>query len=280
MVKTYFLLTKPGIVIGNLITALGGFFLLSKELHNPWLLSTTLLGLGCVMASGCVFNNYIDRFADEKMERTKERALAKGEIPLKNALLFALSLILFGTLVLMYGTNFLTLLVALGGFFVYVVLYTIWKYKTRHATLIGSIAGAAPPVVGYCAVSGRLDMGAFLLFLFLVLWQMPHFFSIALFRKEEYAAASIPVLPIARGVHRTKVQMLLYIVAFILSAALLTFAGYTGYAFLALSLLLGSAWLALGIRGFKAKSDKVWAKQMFRFSLVVITFLCTLICVY
>lgn len=279
MVKAYYLLTKPGILIGNIITAIGGFFLVSKGDINPWLLFATLLGLACVMASGCVFNNYLDRVADEKMERTKDRALAKGEISIRSALVFAVMLGLAGAFVLSVSTNLLTLSIALGGFFVYVVLYTIWKYKTTHATLIGSIAGAAPPVVGYCAVSNCFDTGAFLLFLVLVLWQMPHFFSIAIFRQEEYAAASIPVLPIKRGMHATKVQMVLYIVAFMGACALLTFFGYVGYLFLAMALVLGAAWLYLCVQGFKSSNDKLWARKMFRFSLVVITFLSIMICV-
>src|SRR6202040_4019316 len=115
---------------------------------------------------------------------------------------------------------------------VYVVLYSFWKYRSSLATLVGSIAGAVPPVVGYCSVSNRFDTGAVLFFLILVLWQMPHFFSIAMYRLQDYSAAAIPVLPIKKGNHRTKVHMVFYILGFIMVAILLTVFGYTGYSYL------------------------------------------------
>ena len=270
LIKTYFSITKPGILFGNSITAIGGFALVSKGHLDPWLFLAMLAGLSLIMASGCVFNNYIDRIADEKMGRTKKRALAQRSIPLKNALIFAVLLGLSGTFTLASYTNILTVSIALAGFFVYVVAYSIWKYRTEHATLIGSVAGAVPPVVGYCAVSNSFDLGAFILFMIVVLWQMPHFFAIAIYRQHEYAAASIPVLPIKRGIHVTKVQMVLYLVAFIAAAFALTLFGYTGYAYLAVAALLGAAWLWFCIKGFKAQNDKLWARKMFLSSLVVI----------
>ena len=274
MIKTYYLLTKPGIIMGNAITTAAAFVLASKGSIDYPLFLETVAGLFFVIASACVFNNYIDREADRKMARTKQRALAKGTVSIQNALVFAALLGGIGIWILAAFTNFLAVSVAATGFFIYVVLYSFWKYHTHLATLVGSIAGAIPPVVGYCAASQRFDAGAAILFMILVLWQMPHFFSIAVFRLDEYAAASIPVLPSIKGMRATKIQMVLYIVAFILAAVQLLVFGYVGYAYLTAALLLGFSWLWLSLKGFRAENDRFWARKMFRLSLVVITVLC------
>ncbi|QZA58771.1 heme o synthase [Candidatus Rhabdochlamydia porcellionis] len=279
MIKTYFMLTKPGIIFGNVITAAGGFILASKAQVDPWLFLATLIGLSLLIASACVFNNYIDRNIDKMMERTKNRALARGVISLQKAIIFAVFLGLFGVLVLMLYINLLTTIIALAGFFIYVVLYSLSKHRSSYATAIGSISGGIPPIVGYCAVVNRFDMGAFLLFMIVALWQMPHFFAIAMYRLDDYAAASIPVLPAKRGVYITKVHMLFYIMAFLIPVCMLTLWGYTGYAYLIVVGLLGLIWLFLCIKGFKNTNDRLFGRQMFRFSLVVIMMLCIMICI-
>ncbi len=272
--KAYWALVKPGIIFGNLTTAAGGFALASRGDLAFGLLGITLLGLALVIASGCAFNNYIDRTTDQKMARTQNRPLARGIVSPKSAALFALFLGVSGTALLLFYVNLLAALVSLLGFAVYVFFYSFLKYKTVHATLIGSIAGATPPVVGYCAVTHQLDLGALLLFFLLVFWQMPHFFAIALYRLDDYRAASIPVLPLKRGVSRTKVQMLLYVIAFIGVALLFPLFHYTGVVYTIVAAALGAAWLWLAIRGIKTGDDRVWARKMFLFSLVVITTLC------
>ncbi len=273
MIKTYYLLTKPGIILGNLITTTGAFMLATGGHFDPWLFTATAIGLFGVIASACVFNNYIDREADRKMARTQNRALAKGEVSLGGALLFAVLLGICGIAVLALFTNWIAVFAAGVGFFVYVALYSFWKYRTAYSTLVGSVSGAIPPVIGYTAASGRFDLGAFLLFAILVLWQMPHFFSIALYRFDDYSAAAIPVWPRERGVRSTKIQILLYIIAFLIAGVSLTTFGYTGNLFLAALILFGGAWLALSLKGFKASDDPLWARQMFRVSLAVITVL-------
>jgi heme o synthase len=270
----YYLLTKPGIIMGNLLTVAAGFLLASKGILHFWLFFETLLGLTFIMASAAVFNNYIDRQIDKKMERTKNRALVKGLISNSRAILFATILAIAGNLILFIFTNLLTVVVAAVGFFVYVLLYSIWKSRTIYGTAIGSIAGAIPPVVGYCAVSNHFDMAALILFFMMVLWQMPHFFSIAIYRFNDYAAAEIPVLPIMKGMLRTKIHMIAYIIAFILAAVMLTFFNYTGYTYLIVAVSLGSLWLWLCAKGFKCDNDQVWGFQMFRLSLLLITALC------
>lgn len=267
----YLLLTKPGIILGNLVTLTAGFLLASKGEMLYGLFLATLLGLALIIASACVFNNYIDRQVDQKMQRTKNRPLASGLVSAFHALLFATLLGITGGLILFLYTNLLTLIVASIGFFVYVVLYSLWKCHTIYGTAIGSIAGAIPPVVGYCAVSDRLDTGAFLLFAMLVFWQMPHFFAIALYHFDDYTAANIPVLPIKKGVLRTKIHMTLYIFGFILAATLLTVFHYTGFLYLFVTAILGLTWLGICLKGFKSNGDRLWGRQMFLFSLVLIT---------
>lgn len=275
MIKTYYMLTKPGIIMGNVITTVAGFALASHGHFDYKLFVLTLLGLAFIIASAGVFNNYIDRAADAKMARTQHRALATGSISSAKALFFATLLGCSGILCLAIFTNLLTVSVALCGFFVYLVLYAYLKYRSFYGTLVGSIAGAVPPVVGYCAVSNQLDLAALLLFAILVLWQMPHFFAIAIYRIEDYSAASIPVLPVAKGIHTTKLHTIFYIIAFIITTLLLTMMGYTGKVYLITALFLGLVWLGLGLLGFKVNVNQIqWARRMFVVSLVVITSLC------
>ena len=270
MIRSYSMLTKPGIVMGNLITTTAGFFLGSKGVPNMLLFLYLLVGLGLVIASACVFNNYIDRHADALMERTKNRALVKGTISTIAALVFALLLGCIGAGVLWFTTDGLTLALSLFGFFFYVVMYSFSKYRSTSGTLIGTVSGAMPPVIGYCAANHGFDLGAQILFLILVLWQLPHFYSIAVYRLHEYAKASIPVLPLVKGIQRTKIHMCCMIGGYLPAIFLLPTFHYTGMGTLIIAALLGLFWLALCIQGFKAENDTIWARKMFRVSLLVI----------
>jgi protoheme IX farnesyltransferase len=271
MLKHYLLLTKPGIIMGNALTTAGGYALAARGQFGLGLFLSMVLGLALIIASACVFNNYIDRNHDAKMNRTKYRALARGIIPHRKALLFGTSLGLLGTLTLAVGTNPLTTCVALTGFFFYVIVYSLSKYQTTYGTLIGSIAGAIPPVVGYTAVTHTLDLGAFILFAIIAAWQMPHFFAIAIYRLNDYTKASIPVFPRVKGIHKTKVHMTAYLLVFIMATALLTLCGYTTPTFMVIMALVSLYWLVLALKGFSAKNDARWARKMFIFSLVVVT---------
>jgi protoheme IX farnesyltransferase len=149
-----------------------------------------------------------------------------------------------------------------------------FKRRSAWGTVIGSIAGATPPVVGYCAASNRLDGGAIILFSILVLWQIPHFYAIAIYRFNDYVAANIPVLPVTRGIRATKITMFLTVIAFAFVAPLLTVFGYAGYPYLTIALVLSFAWLALCIQGLifvngGAAADARWARNMFFLSLIV-----------
>ncbi len=267
--KKYYRLAKPGMIYGNSLFAIGGFFLASKGHIHFSLFLAMLVGLALVMASGCVFNNYLDRDIDAKMSRTKKRALVAGSISGQNALIYACLLGLAGSTILGVWTNTLTQLIALAGLFAYVVLYGFGKRRTVHGTVIGSISGAIPPVVGYCAVTDHLDGGALLLFLILVFWQMPHFYAIAIYRFKDYAAAKIPVLPLKKGIRATKLQIAGYIVAFIAASVQLTVFGYTGYSYLVVMAIVGAAWLRLALLGFKTKDDNAWARKVFFTSLAI-----------
>ena len=268
--RNYSLLIKPGIIVGNAITACAGFALASQGEFQFITFLLMLIGISLVIASSCVYNNYIDRHKDKMMERTKNRPLAKGIISEKAALIFATFLIIAGLATLAIGVNILSMASALVGFGIYVFLYSFSKYQTIYGTLIGSVAGAMPPVVGYTAASGRLDGAALLLFLIVALWQMPHFYAISIRRLRDYRSAEVPILPVKKGMLKTKLQMFFYIMAFTIATLMLTAFDYTGYLFMAIASILGIAWLVLCIRGLETRDDQAWAKQMFRFSLIVI----------
>lgn len=263
--------------MGNLITVAAGFFLGSQGFFPLGLFITTIIGLSLIIASACVLNNVIDWQIDKKMERTKDRPLAKGLVSAQNAIVFGIILAIGGFSTLFIFSNLLTTGVAFVGFFVYVVFYSFLKSRTVYATAIGSIAGAVPPVVGYCAVTNDFDPGAMILFMIMVLWQMPHFFSIAILHLEDYTRVNLPVLPVEKGIWRTKVHMALYILAFIPTAALLTFFDYTGYMYLFVILSIGLAWLGACVQGFTTDNHELWGLQMFRLSLLMITALCVAI---
>jgi protoheme IX farnesyltransferase len=270
----FFSVLKPGIIFGNIVTVTGGFFLGSQGHINPWLLLITWLGMSLVIGSGCVINNYIDRDIDKLMERTKNRVLAQGLISGNVALLYAILLGILGFVVLYFGTNPLTTIVSFVGFFFYVVVYSLLlKRKSTWGTIVGGVAGAVPPVVGYCAVTNRFDIGAIILFLILFFWQMPHFYAIAIYRLNDYKAASIPILPIRKSVHYTKVSMLLYIAVFTVISIMPTMFEYTGSIYFAIALCLGLIWFALGMQGLRTQDDRSWARKMFAFSIINITVL-------
>lgn len=276
--KEYALLTKPGIVMGNAMTALAGFAL-GLQGHFPIsLFLATLAGVSCVIASACVFNNAIDRNADQKMQRTKNRALATGSVSVRCALFFAVVLLMVGVSSLECFVNRLSLGIALFGFITYVLLYSYSKYYSRHGTLIGSLAGAVPPVIGYTAASNQIDSIVLLFFAMMVLWQMPHFFAITIFRLKEYASASIPVLPLQKGINATKNQIIVYITAFLIATLFLPFLHpKMGFLYCAASLSLGLYWLYKTVVGYRSEEDHRWARKTFVSSLYVILGLSTVI---
>lgn len=272
MLKKYLFLTKPGILFGNFVTTLGGYFVAAQGSVDFLLLLITLLGTTLVVASGCVVNNIIDQDIDQKMQRTQNRAMVKKSVSIPVALVYSLVLGFAGFSILWFWVNEYAFLFAVIGFVVYVGFYSLWtKRTTIHQTIVGSISGAAPPVIGYTAVANQFDMGALLIFIGYALWQMPHSWAIAVYRFEDYKNAGIPILPVARSIHRTKIESLIYVVLFCITMNGLFVYGYTNWIYVVVLNLLCLYWVYLSIQGFKAENDQLWAKQYFMFSVKLIT---------
>ncbi|OBW95988.1 protoheme IX farnesyltransferase [Gallibacterium salpingitidis] len=272
MIKSYLQVTKPGIIVGNLISVVGGFLLAAKGHMDHMLFAYTLVGVSLVVASGCAFNNLIDRDIDRKMERTKNRVLVKGLVSVQVTFALAIALGILGFAILYFGANALAMWLAVMGFMVYVFVYSLYmKRHSVYGTLIGSLSGAAPPVIGYCAVSNEFDTGALILLAIFSLWQMPHSYAIAIFRFKDYQAANIPVLPVVKGIAVAKHHILLYIIAFMFAALMLSIGGYAGYKYLVVATTVSIWWLCMALSGYKAENnDYVWARKLFVFSIITI----------
>ncbi|MGP1930290.1 MAG: heme o synthase [Arsenophonus sp. ET-YP4-MAG3] len=273
MMKQYLKIMKPGIIFSNLISTTGGFFLASKGIINYLVFITTLLGVSFVVASGCIFNNYIDQDIDRIMDRTKNRPLVKGLIDPKFCLIYASILGISGVVLLYITTNILSIFLTFIGFIIYVCIYSLYmKRKSVYGTIIGSLSGATPPVIGYCSVSNKFDIGALILLLIFSLWQIPHSYAIAIFRFNDYQIANIPVLPVIKGIYVTKNHIFLYIFAFMIATIMLTISGYTGYKYLIVAAIVNLWWLCIAFSGFKNQNNNyLWARKVFIFSIVTIT---------
>lgn len=273
MIKPYLQVTKPGIIVGNLISVVGGFLLASKGSINGYLLILTLLGVSLVVASGCAFNNLIDRDIDPKMERTKNRVLVRGLASARVTFALATILGIAGFIVLYFRANPLAMWLSVMGFVVYVGIYSLYmKRHSVYGTLIGSLSGAAPPVIGYCAVSNNFDAGALILLAIFSLWQMPHSYAIAIYRFKDYQAANIPVLPVVKGIAVAKHHITFYIIAFMFATLMLSIGGYAGYKYLVVAAAVSVWWLCMALSGYKAQNnDRIWARKLFVFSIIAIT---------
>lgn len=272
--RAYYYLTKPGIVYGNALMAIAGYFFGAQGSPSLMTFFAMLFGICAVMASACVYNNVIDRDIDLKMERTKKRAVPTGIISLPRALVFASILLIVGVSLLVFGANLLTALVAIGGHIAYVLLYGIAKRKTVHGTLVGTLSGSTPPVIGYTAATGSLDLTALLLFLILVAWQMSHFYAIAIFRRDDYASANIPVLPVVKGMEATRRQIIVYVVLFILACVALGAYGGASLLGTLIMVLAGGYWLYLCMQQPEDGEVNRWARKQFGWSLMLLLILC------
>ncbi|MFN2745795.1 MULTISPECIES: heme o synthase [Bacillus] len=276
--KNYISLVKPGIIISNSIAAFGGFWIAcissEKALAGGaffMAMLSAMAGTALVMAAGTVYNNYFDRHIDAKMERTKSRASAAGRLSPRSILAYGTLLGVAG-LTLLCTLNVLTALLGFTAFILYAVIYTVWfKRSSVWSTFVGSFPGAAPPLMGYCAAVGHVDMTALILYAIMFLWQPPHFWAIGITRKEEYRAAGVPLLPVVKGNHMTKVSMIRYIILLVPVTLLLYF--YVGLdrlspLYFISALILGFIWIYKSCQGFKAENDIKWSKSMFQYSLV------------
>lgn len=273
MIKPYLQVVKPGIIGGNLITATAGFLLASGGNVKSAQLEATLIGIGLVIASACVLNNNLDRDLDRLMSRTRDRVLATGAMQPCIANFYALLLGITGALMLWEKIGTLVFSIVLTGFIIYIGVYTIvLKRRSVYAALVGSFSGAAPPVAGYCAASGCFDTGAMILLLAFSLWQIPHFYAIAVYRLDDYIAASIPVIPARRGVEVTRRHIIAFIVAFCAASMLLGFYGYAGVAYLSVTgasalVWLGMAWV------YQPSEPRIWARRLFFCSIAIVCLL-------
>lgn len=276
LLKRYYSLAKPGVLYGNVITGVAGFLLAAGHFRvfNFVLFVATIIGMTLVIAAACVLNNFLDQDIDAKMERTKKRAIPAGKVPGRHAVAFSIVLGVLGTVILAIWTNWLVVAIGVFGFIVYVWLYgALSKRLSIHGTLVGSISGAMPILAGYVAVAARFDLAALLVFLLLFFWQFPEFYSIAIYRKNEYAAAKIPVMTVVKGIDSTKIQIFVYTVLFVVTSLLLPIFGYTGWIYFAVMALIDAYWLDLAARGLRESDSEAWSRKMFHVSLNVLLLL-------
>lgn len=273
--KDFLALIKIGIVNSNLITTFTGLFLAFQFtgisfLRNLDLLVFAILGTGLIIASSGAMNNLIDRDIDPVMSRTKSRPTVTGRFKAPAVMALAITFLVAGE-VLLFSASTTAGWLGILGVFAYVVLYSMWS-KRRHVsnTVVGSLSGAIPPLIGWAAVDPTLPMGAWALFLIMFIWQPPHFYALAMRRTEEYRAANIPMLPVVKGFERTKKSMLMWVLLLFPLPFLLP---ELGTVFIVFATLLNIGWLYLALRGFKAKEDLKWATGMFVYSLNYMTIL-------
>ncbi|MDA1475676.1 heme o synthase [Bacillus changyiensis] len=271
--KDFLALIKVGIVYSNLITTFTGmwlaFYLSNMSfLGNLDIVLYTLAGSSLIIAGSCVINNYYDRDIDQLMQRTKTRPTVTGKIQPSQALWFGILLIAFGfTMLLM--TTMTAVAVGFVGVFTYVFLYTMWT-KRRYTinTIVGSISGAVPPLIGWTAVQSTISVEAWILFLIMFIWQIPHFLALAIKKTEEYRAANIPMLPVVHGFEITKRQIMVWIVCLM---PLPFFLSELGLPIVILGTLLNIGWLICGLVGYKNNNIMKWATLMFVYSLNYLT---------
>jgi len=280
--KDFMALIKIGIVNSNLIPVFAGIWLaiIYNGQHFFQSLDTvifTLLGSALIMAGSCTFNNYIDRDIDPIMERTKNRPTVTGKISGGKVLAVGFTFVILG-LTLIFLTNATAGFIGLIGVISYVVIYSMWaKRKLVSNTVIGSISGAVPPLIGWAAIDPSLPLMAWMLFLLMFIWQPPHFYALAMRRVEEYRAANIPMLPAVKGFARTKRSIVMW-VALLLPIPF--FMESLGIPFVVLATVLNVGWLMLGLAGYKMKNDIKWATLMFVYSLNYLTILFTAIVIF
>ncbi|MFF2795079.1 heme o synthase [Lysinibacillus xylanilyticus] len=275
---------KTGIIKSNLIPMWAGLTLgmyknkMTFVENIPEIIFATI-GSALVIGAAGAFNNVYDRDIDAIMPRTQSRPTVTGEMSAKSALTLAFAMLIIGVAVLALASP-LAAAFGLLGVFLYVVPYTMWtKRRTIYNTEIGSIGGAIPALIGWSAVSTDITHPAILgLFLVMVIWQMPHFYAIAIRKHADYEAAGVPMLPVVKGMRRTYYQSNFYLILLILSSLLF---GTLSVGIMLVALLLSIAWLVMSIYGYHSNKDQIkWATKMFVFSLIHMTILFTTVIVY
>ncbi|KTC66566.1 polyprenyltransferase (cytochrome oxidase assembly factor) [Legionella adelaidensis] len=271
--KDYIELCKPRVVALMLLTVLVGMYLSTPGWVSLSTLVSALVGIGLCAGSAAAINHLVDRHIDAIMQRTKKRPVAHGRISIKQALLFAFVLATIGLIVLVTWVNNLTALLTFLSLIGYAGVYTGYlKRATPQNIVIGGLAGAAPPLLGWTAVTNHLDPQALLLVLIIFTWTPPHFWALAIYRAEDYKDAEIPMLPITHGISFTKLQILLYTILLLVVSVLPFVVGMSGLLYLIAAILLGLRFIYWTILLFK-QDKPVIAMKTFRFSIVYLMML-------
>jgi heme o synthase len=264
--KLYYELTKPRVVALIVLTAVVGSLLATPGLPPLDLLLWGNIGIGLAAASAATLNQVLDQRIDAHMARTRMRPLPTGGLAEHQALWFAAALGIASMLMLWLLVNGLTALLTFASLIGYAVIYTLWlKRATPQNIVIGGAAGAAPPVLGWAAITNSIDPHALLLFLIIFAWTPPHFWALAIARRDDYAKVDIPMLPVTHGVEFTRLHVLLYTIILIIATLLPWLTGMSGLIYLLAALVLNGAFLAYAIR-LKRSQRKELPMQVFRFS--------------
>lgn len=246
--RNYLELTKPKVVLLIVFTSIVGTLLAVPGMPPLDALIWGNLGIGLAAACAAAINHVLDQKIDEQMARTRNRPMPKGAMSNSQALGFAFSLGLISMLMLWFLVNPLTAMLTFASLIGYAVVYTVWlKRATSQNIVIGGAAGAAPPVLGWAAVTNSIDPNALLLFLIIFMWTPPHFWALAIARKDEYAKAEIPMLPVTHGVPYTRLQILLYTILLVLVTVMPWLTGMCGLIYLIFVMALNSAFLYYAI---------------------------------
>jgi protoheme IX farnesyltransferase len=269
--RRYYDLTKPKVVALILFTALVGMLLSSPSLV-PWQpLVFGLIGIGLAAAAGAALNHIVDQHIDALMERTQDRPLPSGEMDTPHALTFALSLAAVAMLVLVMFVNLLTAALTFSAFIGYAVIYTVYlKRRTPQNIVWGGIAGAAPPLLGWTAVTGELHTHGLLLLLLIFVWTPPHFWALAIKRRKEYAKAGVPMLPVTHGVAFTKLQILLYTLMLFAVSLMPFITRMSGLIYLSGAVVLGAGFVLRAWRLLRDQGDDL-AMPTFGYSIFYLT---------
>ena len=272
-IKNYYELCKPNVVLMMLICAFVGSLLASKTMAPLSLIAISMLGIGLCASSAAAINQIIDRKADANMSRTENRPIPQGEISPTKASIFAIALGFLGSTILVLYVNTLTAILTLGSLIGYAFIYTIYlKRATPQNIVIGGLAGAAPPLLGWTAITNSIDPNSLLLVLIIFAWTPPHFWALAIHRKDDYARENIPMLPVTHGVQFTKLQIILYTIIMILVSLLPFVVMMSGLFYLIAALVLGSIFLYYSFALYFDESDE-YAFPTFVYSIYYIFFI-------
>jgi protoheme IX farnesyltransferase len=276
VLQSYYQLTKPRIILLLLITTTGAMWVASQGQVDPSLLLATLTGGALAAASANTINCLYDRDIDYIMERTRHRPLPSGRIQFHDALLFAIAVAALSFTILTVFANLLSAGLAMSGILFYVVIYT--HFLKRHSTqniVIGGAAGAIPPLVGWAAVTGNLSWAAWIMFVIIFLWTPPHFWSLALMIRDDYAQVGVPMLPVVAGDQPTTQQIFGYTLVLIPVTLLLIYPLHTlGALYGAIALLLGGVFVHKAWKLLDAPDDRQQARSVFKYSILYLMLLC------